>query len=154
MISCLGGADTAIVDGSDQLLPDRGGCETVHGDPPIVIVETFELARAPVARVASRIKLAKLLRSGLVVTIDCGAPCTFAARLFADTMPTARLRRIGGRRGSLPAAGTTMLRVTLTPKGKRALRRVHRATLTLRAKVTQSGSVTRATTKVKVRGSA
>jgi hypothetical protein len=158
VISCLGGADSAFVDPSDQLLPDRGGCETIGvqgGGSPVLSGAPSVLPGPPpvdpVASAPSRIGLAKLLRRGLALTVECGAPCTFSARLFFARRRTARLVRIGSGSGGLQAAGSGKLRVTLTRKGKRALRSVRRATLTLRTKVTQAGSVTRSTKKVKVR---
>jgi RTX calcium-binding nonapeptide repeat (4 copies) len=148
VISCLGGADTATVDGVDTLLADRGGCETVHGLPGPVCCSP--VPRTFTFTAASRLRFAVLRRLGLLVVVRCTAPCSIDAGLFVNSN-LARLVRVGRARRTLRAAGTARLRVKLTRRAKRRLARHRRFTLTLRVKVIQGGRATTRSKRVTVR---
>jgi hypothetical protein len=145
-IRCMGGNDTATVDGIDVLLPDRGGCESVDAAAAAgggAGAAGFSL-RAP-----SRIRYRILARRGLVIVVRCFAPCSIDASLFADSR-FARLVRIGRGRKTLSAAGTTRVRVKLTRRAKRRARRLRGRSVRLRVRVRQGGRTSTSTRRVRV----
>jgi hypothetical protein len=84
------------------------------------------------------------VRRGLLIRIECTEECAIRAALYASRL------RVGRARGSLAHAGTTQLRVKLTPKAKRRLRRTRRVSLTLRVSVKGPGG-SKSVTSRKVR---
>jgi Ca2+-binding RTX toxin-like protein len=152
-IRCLGGADTAIVDGIDTLLPDRGGCESVDAAGPGPGGGGGFTLSAP-----SRISFAVLVRRGLVIVVRCTVPCRIdaallLARRIARRLGLAQARPVvvGRGRRTLSRAGTVRVRVRLTSRAKRRLRRARRVTLTLRVRVRQGGQTSTRTRRVRVR---
>ena len=157
-LSCGLGTDRAVVDGSDVLATDvREACESVDregaggGGPG---------GGALSLRGASTIALRALLRSGYLATVHCPDACRIDAGLFIGRrnavslgLAAARLVRIGRAGKSLPAGGTTRLRVKLTRKASRKLRRSRGFTLTVRLAGKDAAGATPVRSKrVRVRG--
>jgi len=89
---------------------------------------------------------------GLGVKVTCPAACTFTVtvRLDAATARRYRLGRqaltIGTARGRLQAAGSSTLKVTLTKRARRRLRRAKKPAAVLRLSVKDAaGAATTAT---------
>ena len=94
---------------------------------------------------AVRVKLAKLLKSGLPLTVKCAAPCSVSFTLSVDAR-TAKKLKLKGRRGKPVVigrvkatfrAGTARTALKLGAAAKRALKRSKRLSATLRGSVTQ-----------------
>jgi Ca2+-binding RTX toxin-like protein len=146
---CGDGADAVTADASDTI---AGDCETVdraavsassaagpvtvslpRPEPqlpqrtPLVTTKAAD-TKAPVttAKVASRVALARLLKSGLRASATCSEACNVAGTLRLDRRTAKRLKLpvvIGsGRAGSLKP-GTVRFTVKLTPRARRALAR-------------------------------
>jgi RTX calcium-binding nonapeptide repeat (4 copies) len=147
-IDCGVGTDTANVDAIDVV----ANCETVNrvgggggggggtggggGGSP---AEQLGL------QVAGAIKARRLRARGLAVAVTCPAACTVSAKL--------RLKRkaLGSAKKTALAGGTVKLRVKLSRKGKRALRGVKRAKLTLAISVASSSGTQKLSKKVTLR---
>ena len=141
-VDCGGGADTAQVDAADVVafctVVDRaaapGSAPPPGSGPPAGGAQpaaTFGL------QVGGQIRSATLRRRGLVLRLTCPAACTVVARLRLGT------RTIGAGRKSRLSGGTVRVVVKLSKKGKRLLRRLRRARLKLRVRVTDAaGNVT------------
>jgi hypothetical protein len=110
------------------------------GDPGGVTDVSFKL-KAP-----SSVRWSTLAKQGLLVEIECSGQCAIDAGLFASVRTADRFNlaarravRVGRGRKSLNAAGKAKVRVKLTRKAKRRLRRARRLSLTLRVSVTGVG---------------
>jgi hypothetical protein len=109
----------------------------VGTNPPVTSVA------APVLT-ATRVKLAKLLKAGLPLSVKCAAACSLSFTLSVDARTAKKLKLKGkrgkpvviGRLSARLGAGTSKRTLRLTATAKRTLRRAK----TLKAKLT--GSVT------------
>ncbi|MFL5839222.1 MAG: PKD domain-containing protein [Thermoleophilaceae bacterium] len=100
----------------------------------------------------TKVKIGKLLKSGLPLVVTCGGPCT--ARFALSVSPrTARKLHLKGKKGKLVvigratggfASGTTKPKLTLTAAAKRALKKTRSLSAVL------AGSVTQGSTPLKV----
>jgi hypothetical protein len=105
----------------------------------------------------SSVRWSVLARKGLLIEIECLSRCSIDAALFASASTADRFKlaprravRVARGRKSLSAAGSTKVRVKLTRKANRRLRRARRLSLTLRVSVTGVGG-TKASRSKKVR---
>ena len=95
---------------------------------------------ATIARIATQ-QMRTLLRKGLAVKVTCSAACRLSASL--------KLKRtvLGSASKPLAKSGTASLHVHVSRKGARALQHVHRPTLMLSLRVTDSTGKTRTVTR-------
>jgi len=127
--------------------------------PPPVLPLPDRVGPKITLAVKPRIRLKALLKR-FAFKVGCDEPCRITARLLIDKKTAARIglkRRprsaveIGKASKVLPAAGKAGLRARISAKTKRKLRRVRRATLTLRLKATDNaGNVTRKSKKIRL----
>ena len=113
-----------------HVIPDPGVTPARDTSAPIV---TVARVRAP--------RLATLVKSGLPIRVGCSEPC--ALRVVAK----AGSRELGRATRSLTAAGTATLRVKLTAKAKRAIRRRRSLKIKLTITATDFAGNRRVTTR-------
>jgi Ca2+-binding RTX toxin-like protein len=149
-IDCGIGTDKAIVDSIDVV----SNCETIDGAGPgggggnsggsggagggaHGGALTFSLAR---------VKLRALSAKGLSIKVPCAAACSISGTISYKGKP------VGGGRGTALRAGNATARLKLTKAGKRALKRVRTAKLTVRITMTPaSGAKVTATRTLTVK---
>ena len=113
----------------------------------------------PLVTVRSNIRLATLRSNGVRTRVRCSGLCAITARL---TLNGRTARRFGLTRGSaavtigratarLDAAGARIVRVRLSARARRALRRLRSATIVLRADVLTGAVRARETRNIAVR---
>jgi Ca2+-binding RTX toxin-like protein len=141
-VDCGGGADAAQVDFADVVAfctvvdrsPDPGSAPPPGSGPP---AGGGTPASAFALQVGSTVRSASLRRRGLTLRLKCPAACTVVAQLRLGS------RLVGSGRKARLSAGAVRVVVKLSKKGKRALRRLRRARLKLRVKITDaSGTAT------------
>jgi hypothetical protein len=143
-VNCGIGSDRAIVDAIDIVdssceSVDRGAPQPGPPAPPPPSPGSVEQQLA--FRVAGRPTLRKLLRGGMSFSLTCPTACKVSAELRMGK------RRVGSGRASLRAARAGAVRVRLSKAGKRPLRRLRRATLVLRVRVTAADGSTSTITR-------
>jgi Ca2+-binding RTX toxin-like protein len=149
-IDCGVGADRATIDWVDvSALEAPSACESVDRAAPPVAAQAplsgpagpsdaapagTTLGAADAAGAAMRVlrlpKLRALVRRGLAVRVTCPGPCRIRARLTLGRKVVASARR------SRKSAGTSTVTLKATRAGKRRLRGLRRARVTLRVDVT------------------
>jgi Ca2+-binding RTX toxin-like protein len=140
-INCGIGTDRAVVDPIDVV----AGCETV---------ESAEGGgegggggggggRDAAFAVSGGRSLRALLSRGLTVSADCNTACRIAGALHVDRRTARKLRlrgtKVGSGNGRAARAGTATARLKVTGSAKRRLRRLRKATITVRVTVTPKG---------------
>jgi hypothetical protein len=87
-------------------------------------------------RMVGRTTLRTLARRGMSFSLTCPTACRVSADLKLGS------RKVGSGKARLRAARAGKVKVKLTRAGKRRLRRMRRATLTLRVRVTDANRKT------------
>ncbi|HEX6711740.1 MAG TPA: Ig-like domain-containing protein [Thermoleophilaceae bacterium] len=106
--------------------------------PPVVPGVADKIAPTLGLTIA-KTKLAALLARGLRVKVSCSEACTFVITLLLDRKTAKRVGlaaksvKVGSAKGSLAAKGSKTVRVKLTNKAKKKLRKVKKVTLTVTA---------------------
>jgi subtilisin family serine protease len=119
----------------------RGGSGSGSGgspppSPPAVAAD--RIAPLLVLRLARRHDLRAALRRGLLLRVHCSEACELRGELLVGRTAIARYVLIGQGRGGARQAGWTALRVRVTPRGRRILRR--RRTMLARVRVRAADS--------------
>ena len=101
---------------------------------------------------AAKQKLKAVLAKGLAVTASCSEPCTLRLQLMVDK-PTAKKLKLGKKPtvvGTLTRSlsGTAKLKVKLTGKAKKRLKKAKSVKLTLRAVATDAPATRRRRARV------
>jgi hypothetical protein len=78
----------------------------------------------------AKVKLGALAGKGLTIKVPCAAACSVSGTL------TYRGKKVGGGRGTALKAGSATARLKLTRAGKKALRKVRKAKLTVKVTMT------------------
>ena len=127
-IDCGIGTDTAVVDKIDVV----ANCETVEG------ADSNGPPAGAVAFTVKRTKLGTLAKKGLKVAVTCPSACKASGTLL-----------LGGKKvgsGRAQGAGTVSVKLKLDRKGKRRIKRLSKAKLTVRVTATPGGSASQTLT--------
>ena len=134
-IDCGIGTDTAVVDTVDVV----ANCETVDGAGP----GPGPGPAAGLSFTVKRTKLRALASQGLKVAVPCPSACTVSGALVLGG------KKVGG--GRAQGSGTVSLKLKLDRKAKRRVKRLRKATLTVRVTVTSGGAAQQGTQTLKLR---
>jgi hypothetical protein len=124
-VDCGIGTDQAIVDTIDVV----ANCENVGAAAPQAGGVAFKVKRA---------KLGALAKKGLKVAVTCPSACNASGTLLLGG------KKIGSGRGK--GTGTVSLKLKLDRKGKRRVKRLGKAKLTVRVTATPGGTATQTLT--------
>jgi Ca2+-binding RTX toxin-like protein len=124
-VDCGIGTDQAIVDTVDIV----ANCENVGAAAP----------QAALAFKVKRTSLRKLARKGLTVSVPCPTTCKVSGALLLGG------KKVGG--GRAKGSGTVSVKLKLDRKGKRRVKRMRKATMTVRLSV--NGQTASKTLKLK-----
>jgi hypothetical protein len=124
-IDCGIGTDTAVVDTVDIV----ANCENVGASAP---GPGPGAGAGGLALKVKRTTLRALARKGLTVAVPCQSACKVSGTLLVGA------KKIGSGRGK--GAGTVSLKLKLDRKGKRRIKRLKRATVTVRVTVKAGGA--------------
>lgn len=134
-ISCGPGPDTANLDAGDIVSADNGNiCEVVNrsGKPKVPVPVKDTTPPALTVAQPARARLAKLLRSGAAIGVACSEACTATVRLRLSKRVAKRLgvpTVLGAAEASVSPEGRRTVRVRLSRRARRRLRRVRTLTL-------------------------
>lgn len=133
-VDCGSGADTAHVDGLDIV----AFCTVVDRQDltPLAPPPGPAPLRAPELQVPGTIRSKALLSRGLAVRLTCSGACKGVAELRY------RSKKLGSARASLLKDGRVTFVVKMSAKGKKTLRSLKSAKLTLRLTVTDAAGKT------------
>lgn len=138
-IDCGVGTDVAYVDAIDTV----ANCETVHGagsdgggpgpggDKP----------SGPQLKVSGKLSIRSIARKGLTVTVPCGTACKVSAKLVVKN------KTVASGSKTLLKAGDAKVKL----KAKRSLKRLKKATATLKVTVEDANGKTSSTKKLKLK---
>jgi Ca2+-binding RTX toxin-like protein len=145
-IDCGIGTDTAIVDTIDVV----ANCESVDGQAPGKDTDNGTQVAFTVKGKAS---VRALASKGLRVAVPCPAACTVSGTLTADRRTARKVgtSKLGKGSAKAKAAGTAQLKLKLTPKVKRRFKKLAKATVTVRVKVTAGGAAKTGSQTLKLR---
>jgi RTX calcium-binding nonapeptide repeat (4 copies) len=139
-VACGMGPDFAIVDSIDSV---SGDCENVDRarivDPPP--------ARNHVdLNVPRSVRRSVLRRRGLTFQVGCSLGCRVSATAHV------RKRKVGAARRDVAAGTRARVRLRLSRKGSKTVRRLKRGTLVLRLRITDpAGTTTASTRRIRIR---
>jgi hypothetical protein len=151
-VDCGIGPDRAVADAQDLIV----GCDTVelpsvprpgHPAPPGT--------ERPTSDVPASISLRRAIRDGIAVSVSCPAGCEAGAVAWVDRSTARRVRLGRGRttigrtatRGIQPGQ-TAMLRVRLTSKARRRVRRLRSVAVTIAVSYRSGSTTTRHTHRI------
>jgi Ca2+-binding RTX toxin-like protein len=135
-IDCGIGTDTAVVDPIDVV----ANCETVDGSGGGG--GGGGGGGAVTFSVTGKASLRALASKGLKLAVPCPSACNVSGSLKADRKTARKVgaSKIGSGRGSAQAAGTATLKLKPASKVKRRLKRLRKATVTVRVTVKAGGA--------------